>query len=181
MDFCRTERLDDIAMARLHRLLINLRININYAPPPDYMPPLLLLCQYCKTENLPETLNILLNRNDVSVDFATRNGYNALMVLCKFYACESIIECVQLLIKHGINVDSKEKFGNRQNSLSLLCNNYKGKNLFDVALILLCHSTKLDYANKCAAILWDRGLKEESKKLVKIFRQLREGRNAVGV
>jgi len=165
-------------LARLHRQLINSRIDINFAPPPDYMPPLLLLCQYSKDKNLAETLSILLKRSDLDIEPRPRSGYTGLMMLCKSYPHENIIECIQLLINRGVNVDAKERKGNWHSAVQLLCSHYSGKNLVDVALLLLCRASCWIYPKKLRpqSILWDRKLKDEARKVDNIIEQLHKGK-----
>ena len=94
--------------------------------------PLLLLCQHNKSESLYRCMEILLtspnteneNKSAVNVNHQNKNGFNALLYLCKSSQHEKLKEVIQLLIKHGIDLNQTDT-QRGMSALQLLCENYK--------------------------------------------------------
>ena len=167
--------MDDSQSEHLNQLLMDPTVKINFRF--ESRPPFLLLCQFNRSESLYPVLKVFLKRQDLDISCTSRSGYNALMFLCRFYPCERLLDCVQLLIDRGIDLEAREK--GHKTALQLLCLYYGGKNLMEVVLRLLYHSKNFGDASPCARILWERNLKTESKIFHKFFALLRDGQSPV--
>jgi len=167
--------LDDSKLEYLHQLIVDPTVKINHRI--DSSPPFLLLCQFNRSESLYSTLKVFLQRQDLDISCTSPSGYNALMFLCRFYPCERLLDCVQLLIDRGIHLEAREK--GHKTAILLLCQYYSGKNLMDVILRFLYNSKNFGDAFLCTRILWERKFKMESKMLHKCCVLLRDGQNPV--
>lgn len=175
---CRKASLKKTELNRLIQLIKNTSVNINYKETKLSNSPIVLLCQYNRSESLYPALQALVKREDLSINSTSSRGYNALVFLCRFYPREDLIDCAQLLINRGINVEKKIFDGT--NSLQFLCQNYRQRNLIDTALLLINpKTTPFDDITKCIKGLWQDNLRSESKALASIFKRIREGHNPV--
>lgn len=176
MHLCQKESLDESKFEILHQLILDPAVDINFKK--NSNSPLLLLCQWNRSDSLYPLLKIFLKRNDLDLKATSPKGYNALMFLCRFYPHECLFDCVQLLIERGISLESKENVHGR-NALQLLCQYYTGKNLLDIAFRLLYLSANYSDFSNCHRLLWDNKLFTESKIFHTVAKQLRSGRNPV--
>jgi hypothetical protein len=83
-----------------------------------------------------------------------------------------LIDCVQLLIDHEVNVDKLDR--NERTALQLLSEYYKGDNLIEIASLLVSKILRFRMAEKAVDILRVRGLVKESKNLAKIIQSRRK-------
>ena len=174
-DLCSQRNLDEVNLTRLHQLIADKQICIDYQFKAS--APIVLLCQDNNNRHLYRTLEIFLQRDDLDINATSPYGFNALMFLCLLHRHEDLINCVQLLVNRGINAEAKGKEG--ENALQLLCQNYDGKNLRDIATVLINHSTSLDDISKCVGILRNRKLYSPLKTISKILQHIRNGHSHV--
>ncbi len=103
----------------------------------DGSEALLYLCQdYRRDSRL--LLNIFRLWLDLQADIANSkntDGWNALLLLCRHYPNENLIEIVQLLADKGIDINWTNKDG--WNALHLACRYYKNEKLFDIVRLLI--------------------------------------------
>jgi ankyrin repeat protein len=76
----------------------------------------------------------LLIQHGIDVNGKNKDGWNALMLLCRYYANEHLIDIVQLLIEKGIDLNSRTLNGS--NALLILCANYPKDNLIAIVKLL---------------------------------------------
>ena len=109
---CKKEILTEDDLSYFQELVTNKNVDINYKR--KLSPPLLLLCQWNRSESLYPALQMLLERDDLLIDATSTNcGYDALMFLCKLYPYENLLECATLLIDRGISTRATEKGGKK--------------------------------------------------------------------
>ena len=172
---CAKENLNESELARLHQLIEDETVDINYRNKSN--APIVLLCQFYRGPNIYLTLKLFLKRKDLDIHSCSPSGYNALMFLCRFYYHNDLYDCVQLLVEAGLDPEIKEKGGH--NALRLLCLNYTRKNLLDIALYLLYNSTNLEDVAKCPNYLWKRNFHEEANYFTKMYKKLVDGSDPV--
>jgi hypothetical protein len=114
--------------------------------------PLLALCRYYDKENLIDIVRMLIEKKvDPSCEILSkirgsllslypfrikgRTGRNALLILCKYYNKDNLIDIVRLLIGKNIDVNCKTNEGS--NALNLVCRNYDKENLIDIVRLLI--------------------------------------------
>jgi len=132
----------------------------------------LLICRWNQSLTLPRCLKILLSVKGVRLDSVNSYGYSALSLLCRYYPHNFLIDCVQLLIDHEVNVDKLDR--NERTALQLLSEYYKGDNLIEIASLLVSKILRFRMAEKAVDILRVRGLVKESKNLAKIIQSRRK-------
>ena len=166
-------------MNRLIQLIEDKTININYTNRNSPCTPLVLLCQFNRSSKLYSALKAFVKRKDLFINSTSVEGFTPLMFLCRFYPREDLIDCAQLLINRGIDVEAREKHG--KNSLKVLCKKYRGKDLVNIALLLINRKTLWYDIISCIKDLRDENLIFESEALEVIFKHIREGRNPVNI
>jgi ankyrin repeat protein len=86
--------------------------------------PFLHLMEGCSTKtNLKETMQFLID-NNIDVNRKDKDEWNALHFLCRLYGKEDLIDLIQILVRHGIDVDSTDNEGQM---LLICCVNITGK------------------------------------------------------
>ena len=164
-------------MNRLIQLIEDKTININYTNRNSPCTPLVLLCQFNRSSKLYSALQAFVKRKDLFINSISVEGFNALMFLCYNNPPSNLIDCAQLLINRGINVEAKDKNG--ESSLKFLCKKYRGNDLVNIALLLINPETPWDDIMSCIKGLWNAELSADSRALEGIFILIREGRNIV--
>jgi hypothetical protein len=107
MDLCSQKKLNRRQFDRLIELIQDRDVDITYTI--KYKTPLLLLCQWNRSEHLYSILQILLKRDDLDINATSLGGFNALMFLSRFYPGADLLDCAQLLIDRGINAELKDR------------------------------------------------------------------------
>jgi ankyrin repeat protein len=113
--------------------------------------PLLALCRYYDKENLIDIVRMLIEKKvDPSCEILSKERFslrvlslypfrikrrNALLILCKYYNKDNLIDIVRMLIEKNIDVNCKTIEG--WNALLLLCRYYKNENLIDIVRFLI--------------------------------------------
>lgn len=146
-------------------------VNINFQEGPDGLPPLLLLCRSNQSESLYTALAILLKNVNINLKVTNQIGHSALSLLCKHYPLEKLDDCVKLLIKHGIDVDSENPQG--RNAFMLLCECFKGSNIVAIGNTILAKMLNLKTANLSVSVLRERGFTNEADQLAICLRSRR--------
>ena len=163
---CKEESLDTKQMSRFRQLVADATVDINFKT--GYgETPLLLLCSRNQSGSLLPALQTLLRRRDVDLRL-TYSGYNALNLLLRFYRQPNLINCVSLLIRRGFLTRETDIDG--QTALTILCHLYTGEDLIDIARLLVIKTIDPGTVLRCAFILADRGLHQESKILEQMTR-----------
>ena len=157
-------------MSRLHQLIEDKTVDINQCyRRMKSNAPLVLLCQRHRSHSLCQLIEAFVKRDDLIIDECSPNGFNALMFICRFYRSENLIDCVQLLVNRGINLEAREKDG--RTALDFLCLNYKSNNLVDI-LLLLIHPNNVD---QCMNILRQREFRSKFVVMERILRYISPG------
>jgi ankyrin repeat protein len=68
-----------------------------------------------------------------------------LHLFCQKYQDDNLIEIIQLLIQHGIDVNCKTNAGS--NALTLLCEFYQKENLIEIIQLLIHHGIDINCKN----------------------------------
>ena len=176
MGLCYLEGFNETQADRFHQLIADQTLNINCVKIKSN--PLVLLCQNNRSARLYPALKAFLQRDDFKINSISPSGYNCLMFLCRFYSHPNLINCVQLLVDKGIDLEARES-KKQLSALQILCANYSGENLIDVALCLIHRTTKYKNIKKCVDILLQRKLLSQSQTLENILGHIRSGRNPV--
>ncbi len=71
-------------------------------------------------DNFIDIIHLLIDKG-VDVNNRLKDGWNALMAVCRYYRHANLIDIIQLLVKSGIDIDCKSHRGS--NALLLLCAN----------------------------------------------------------
>lgn len=136
-------------MTLFRELALDAEVNVNHIDS-EGMAPLLNICWNHKSDRLYECIEILLRRTDLDIDVKEMGQRaNALAMVCRYYSGYKLLDIVELLLKHKIEADSKNK--NDENVLMGLCINYKKDNIIDIIRILLTQpaiSQNLNAVNK---------------------------------
>lgn len=167
-------------MSRLLELASDRNVELNSKYLSTTNTPILILCRYNHSDSLFPVLQQLLNFKDVDPNASNKFGHNALTYVLRFFSSERTIDCVRLLLKHGVKVDVQvtEK-GRPWTAIEFLCKFYNGSNLIDIARVLLQKNPDLDSASKAVELLKKRNLRRDANILTKIIRAFRDGQGHV--
>lgn len=164
-------------------LFLDESVNINFRVPFSRYTPLLLLCRHNKsnTQLLP-LLQVLLERADLDVTVTSRDGHNAITLLCQYYPNNNLLDCVRILIRRGADVrqhliESKRTMKTR-NALYLLCDYHKGEHLIDIARLLLAKDSSeksLATALNSVPLLYKHGVIPAARILENLIRSYCDG------
>ena len=120
----------------------------------------------------------MLDRPDIDLE-ANCIGENALTLVSRHYCSYRLADCVKLLIKYGVKVETYGKHMD-SNALVILSQFQCGAQLLEVARILVIHMS-LDGLNsvsqKVVDVLIDRGLHHESLALYTLIQSERAALN----
>ena len=156
-ELCSRPSLNKKSLNNFRRLVSDLKIDVNSQKSYSRNTPILELCYKNKSENLPIALEILLERKDLNLKLVNSCLHNALTQLCRHYPHDTLIQCVQLLLKRNINVDHKcERAGKSGSALSLLLKHYSGNHLQDIIRLLVERMADRNEVIACAEILRKR-------------------------
>lgn len=106
--------------------------------------PLLLLCRMNHCEDLQSCIQAILSpnpsichlsRKKLNINHRNHQGWNALLLLCRYHTDENLIEILYLLIDFGIDVRATSNDG--WNALLLLSRHYKNENLLHIVQLLI--------------------------------------------
>lgn len=98
-----------------------------------------------RDESFIKTAKLFIEHG-VNVDHKDeREGLNALLLLCRHYHNDNLIDLVRLLFKSGIDIDCKGNDG--WDALSLLCLKYNKNNLIDIIQLLVEHGFDVNCEN----------------------------------
>ena len=106
------------------------------------------LCINYKKDDIIDILRLLLeeptalkNLNAVSKDL----GWNGLVFLCYYFSGKNLFEVAQLLLDHGIQIDSE--YNTSANALIAACTKYNRESLINVVRLLIQHKTDVNWTN----------------------------------
>ena len=136
--------------------LIREGVNVNCADE-ESQTPLLLLAKNCRLDEEDVFLKLedlqitttdytgqrtrfrgtlqLFIQHGVYVNYKDNDGWNALLILCRYYDKENLIDIVRLLVENRIDVNCKNTYGS--NALTLLCEFYRHHKLIDIVRLLV--------------------------------------------
>ena len=133
---------DEIAL--LSNLAARDSVNINCIKQSSRETPLMLLCRHNQSGSLYPALKELLKWKEIDLSLTNSRGHSALTLLCRYNGHTNLIDCLELLVKNGVNI--KEKITvkkSTRNALDLLSLYYRGQNLMDIVLLLLKNGAEL--------------------------------------
>jgi len=126
--YCLTKSLDEESIKLMDQLVADESVNVNCSVGHTLcFSPLLLLCRECNGSNLYSCLKILLRRKDLDLTVKNNFGHNAFNLLCRRYDNHRLLDCLELLVESGVQVDVSDK--KARNALTLLPRYYTQSNL----------------------------------------------------
>ena len=119
VSLCQRTSLDELALKEFYSLVMD-QLDLSDCTDGDNNSPLMLLCRHnTNSSQLFEVANVLLQTTGIDLnDRDSKEGFNALHILCAFNQGDDIISVVRLLISHKIHLNSKSRNGST--ALSLL-------------------------------------------------------------
>ena len=106
---------------------------------------LLILSRFYQYDNIIDLVHQVILADSKNAKATTSNKENALMLLCKHFTGDKIMEVADLLIENGVDIEQKDNEGNT--ALTLLCSNSKNKKIVKVAELLIEKGIAANQAN----------------------------------
>ena len=146
MKVCECRTFNETQLARFFELAQDDEVDVNYVDEEGLAPILVLCWKQRSGSHLLKCLETLLSRKEILVNVQELNQWsNALTIVCQYHGGDKLIHIIHLLLKHKINVDTKNK--NNEIAIMALCKNYKEENIKAILHLLLKQAALLKNLN----------------------------------
>ena len=147
LELCQCWVLDEAQFVRFRQLVEDEEeVDANCTDDVFGSTPLIWLCSNNHSDGLFDCVDLILHRSDIQINQTTKDGWNALMLLCSLSKSDQIVEVAQLLIANGIFINQTDEDG--RNALMRLCQVSRNEKILEVAQFLLANGSDINQTSE---------------------------------